>query len=553
MILMSTQDLSIIIRAAIDPNSKEQQQSLQRQINELAKNLKLNVSIDGKSVDNLSHSFHNLGEEVAKAQSKIKKFYVDSNLSSEGYKDLQKRVNEIKSSADEFAKVTVQTYKNTNNIKSAVIEYRNEMGQLVKEQLKWTQFYDKQNNTTKKVFQPVGYTFVDDIAKQQKIAQDAIKDTESKLTKLNDLRNKVTVGKTGITSDTSINYLLQQYDRLIGIVKKARDEQRALTDQENKYYENGTKLIDNRIFKIKELQKAESEATKSSDISRINQGQINRLNNNISELNNGLKGIKSNENVSLIRVEYEKLIQVFEKLQQEGRLLDSEEQKWYQNELNRIKSLVKEKKALESRSPLDGVYTEADFNLDKQKISRGIQSGQSQYGRLFDDNTAKNLLTELNKLDHAAPNARQRIKEINEEVRQLKANASAAAHTFSNELIHNFEKMAMWSVAGGAYFGALRGIEGTISNIADVERGMAGVAQTIPELHGNQLKLNEASLSFIGIAEKYGQSIDEILQGAKLWSRQYKDLNTVLELVNSTTLLSVVDNVSLEEANKSLI
>jgi TP901 family phage tail tape measure protein len=489
---MSQHDLSIIIRAAIDPNSKEQQQSLQRQINELAKNLKLNVSIDGKSVDNLSHSFHNLGEEVAKAQSKIKKFYVDSNLSSEGYKDLQKRVNEIKSSADEFAKVTVQTYKNTNNIKSAVIEYRNEMGQLVKEQLKWTQFYDKQNNTTKKVFQPVGYTFVDDIAKQQKASDE--------------------------------------------LQSKLYASQKKFKEQQEKDVQSQQKAI-----------QAESDR-----IYKVNEGQISRLKNNISQLENGLKGVKSSENVELIKKEYQSLITVFEELQRKNKGLNDQQQLWYQNELNRIKSLVKEKKALESKSPLDGVYTEADFNLDKQKISRSIQGGQSQYGRLFDDTSAKNLLSELNKLDHTAPNARQRIKEINEEVRQLKANASSAAHTFSNELIHNFEKMAMWSVAGGAYFGALRGVEGTIQNIADVERGMAGVAQVLPEVHNSQSELNRATLEFVGVAEKYGQSIEDVLNGAKLWGRQYKDLNTVLELVNTTTLLSVVDNLSLEEANKSL-
>lgn len=94
--------------------------------------------------------------------------------------------------------------------------------------------------------------------------------------------------------------------------------------------------------------------------------------------------------------------------------------------------------------------------------------------------------------------------------------------------------------------------------IVDFGADLAGVEQVLEETYHKMGKeLSPEMMAAIGenfsvIAERWGQSVKDVLQGAKDWGRQYKDLNTIQELVNSSTLLSVVDNMSLNESVKGL-
>ena len=55
-----------------------------------------------------------------------------------------------------------------------------------------------------------------------------------------------------------------------------------------------------------------------------------------------------------------------------------------------------------------------------------------------------------------------------------------------------------------------------VKTIADVEKQMAGMIQVLPQLHGNQLALNNVSQQFITIAEQYGMEVNKIIEAGKL-------------------------------------
>lgn len=122
--------------------------------------------------------------------------------------------------------------------------------------------------------------------------------------------------------------------------------------------------------------------------------------------------------------------------------------------------------------------------------------------------------------------------------------------------LENMKHHAQWLVSGGLLMGAIAIPGEAVKTIADVEQQMAGMLQTLPQLYKdypNHIKdqeaLNKLTKDFIGIGQQYGQEVDKVIEAGKLWSRGYKDVNTVLALTHKTSQLSIADLMDLTAAN----
>ena len=108
-------------------------------------------------------------------------------------------------------------------------------------------------------------------------------------------------------------------------------------------------------------------------------------------------------------------------------------------------------------------------------------------------------------------------------------------------------------MASAAAIGATIGIPTKmVSTIADVEKQMASMRQVNHAVDSDQKVLNQTMNDFIGIAQKYGHSVDDIIKAGTLWGRGYKDLNTVMELTNLSAKLAVADNMNVDLANRAV-
>jgi TP901 family phage tail tape measure protein len=88
--------------------------------------------------------------------------------------------------------------------------------------------------------------------------------------------------------------------------------------------------------------------------------------------------------------------------------------------------------------------------------------------------------------------------------------------------------------------------------IVGVDQAEAGLKQVFGETAQTQEQLNAVTNDFINVGKMYGQTVQEITDAAKQWGRQYKDVNTALELTRAATILATVDNLSMADANRSL-
>lgn len=121
-----------------------------------------------------------------------------------------------------------------------------------------------------------------------------------------------------------------------------------------------------------------------------------------------------------------------------------------------------------------------------------------------------------------------------------------------NDFFTSFKHHITWMASAAAIGTALAIPAETISSYAKVEKEMAAMRQVNHDVNSSQEVLNQTTQDFIGIAQQYGHSVDEIIQAGTLWGRQYKDLNEVMKLTHLSAKLAVADNMDIGLANRAV-
>lgn len=174
----------------------------------------------------------------------------------------------------------------------------------------------------------------------------------------------------------------------------------------------------------------------------------------------------------------------------------------------------------------------------------------------------KNAENELVKLKYQFDSTSKSFQLLNENTKVFDSltsgNSSRAKMGLGQELAVAFEKFPLWLGVSTVVMGVVHGFEDAYKAVVEFDTGLAGMRQTLEETYASMGKvlddkeMNRIGQGFTQIAERWGQSVNEILTAGKTWSRQYKDVDEVMNLVNNSVLLSVVDNVNLENSVKSL-
>ncbi len=491
---MSQNDINIIIRSKLDDKQIKDPKDIQNQLNDMAKNLKLNIGFDVKSFNELSKQINNVKKIVGDLNKNLKIFDAEE-VQKSGAK-VFKTLGDAKKQFKDLGQITFPNKSFdpiTKELNSFTIQIQKADGLI--EKLK----FDLVN-----------------------LAKGGNLDKAFMLKSTNQIDNRTKIQEQALQKEQSIRNAIQK--------ETEKTQQKELT--------NLQKIAKQRS----ELRKEYNSLTNDKFVP---QSQIKSF----SSLINGAKTQgdlkKAEQQLLNIRAIQKQQLDTENKINQ-VRMKSYQDSLKNEEKLNKLheQALIQNKKISQQRSNLTSDY--------QNKAQNNATNLASQYGRHVDKKALQEYLNEVNKLNASTPNLQRKLKDLDKQFKNIQTSARASAKTITAEFIHNVEKMATWAIGGGLYFGLQNTIGGLIRNISEVEKEFAGVIQVLPQLHGNQKLVNETTNEFIGIAEKYGQSINDVLGAAKLWGRQYKDINEVMQLVNATTLLSVVDNLKLEEANKSL-
>jgi DNA repair exonuclease SbcCD ATPase subunit len=121
-----------------------------------------------------------------------------------------------------------------------------------------------------------------------------------------------------------------------------------------------------------------------------------------------------------------------------------------------------------------------------------------------------------------------------------------------SDMMNSLKHHMTWMASAVAMGTAIAIPTKLISTIAEVEKQMAQMKQVNEAVKDSQEVLNKTTQDYIGIAQEYGASVNEVIKAGVLWGRAYKDLNTVMKLTTLSTKLSVADNMDIGLANRAV-
>lgn len=158
--------------------------------------------------------------------------------------------------------------------------------------------------------------------------------------------------------------------------------------------------------------------------------------------------------------------------------------------------------------------------------------------------TAKEALTRQKTITEEARAEVLAVQKANEQIKQSYMQARSQAFSERPNLL---TRHLSWFATGAILF---EGFDLLKDGLVDVETGMKGLQTVLPEIAHDQEVYNDASREAIDIMQKYGSSLDDTMTAARSFGRMYKEVETVMGLVNNATLLNVIDQVALEDAVK---
>ena len=91
-----------------------------------------------------------------------------------------------------------------------------------------------------------------------------------------------------------------------------------------------------------------------------------------------------------------------------------------------------------------------------------------------------------------------------------------------------------------------------VSRITTLDEKMINLSTVMPSIEHNMAAMNKEQSAMIDVARQYGESVDEVIESARLWGRMYKDVETVNVLTSQSAKLAVADNFSLAESTKDV-
>ena len=177
-------------------NSLQTFKNLLNEINNVGKvtiDDKQNSNFINKTIEDLQREKKAI-EEIEKTKQKMIKSNatissIDVEKASKSYEALTKRVNEIKASMNSISNIKMSTDQ-LGTLTSAVISYKNNVGQAVRETMKLVDVKDNAGNVIGQQFKSVGNINVtDNINKQQKAIQSLTDSYEKQMNRLNSLKD----------------------------------------------------------------------------------------------------------------------------------------------------------------------------------------------------------------------------------------------------------------------------------------------------------------------------------------------------------------------------
>jgi TP901 family phage tail tape measure protein len=142
---------------------------------------------------------------------------------------------------------------------------------------------------------------------------------------------------------------------------------------------------------------------------------------------------------------------------------------------------------------------------------------------------------------------------VNQSVRTHQG-LKGALHNIGSTIVHNTKKMLEWAASGTLIYGTMRLIQNAFTTMSNMEVASVNIAKVLP--NPNNLSMQELVTPFneeaIRLAKEYGKSVLDVQEATANWSKQYKEVDDVVNTVRASLLAATATDISFADSVKAL-
>ena len=199
---------------------------------------------------------------------------------------------------------------------------------------------------------------------------------------------------------------------------------------------------------------------------------------------------------------------------------------------------INSKRAVENAMAWRNQY----FTTANDKVSTLTASLERMYTELKRDPGNTGLKKYIIDTTAELRSARKEAKAVQEQMKMLSF----------GDMTKGLGRKMSWIAGAFGFYESYDILRKAGETITAIDEGMANLATVMPQLHHSQQEMIKEQGVMIDIASRYGSTIDDVIESARLWGRMYKDQETANLLSEQSTRLAIADNFSLEESTKAV-
>ena len=199
--------------------------------------------------------------------------------------------------------------------------------------------------------------------------------------------------------------------------------------------------------------------------------------------------------------------------------------------------------------------------INSKRAVENAMAWRNQYFTTANDKVStltaslERMYTEL-KRDPGNTGLKKYIIDTTAELRSARKEAEAVQEQMKmlslGDMTKGLSRKMSWIAGAFGFYESYDILSKAGETITAIDEGMANLATVMPQLHHSQQEMIKEQGVMIDIASRYGSTIDDVIESARLWGRMYKDQETANLLSEQSTRLAIADNFSLEESTKAV-
>ena len=191
---------------------------------------------------------------------------------------------------------------------------------------------------------------------------------------------------------------------------------------------------------------------------------------------------------------------------------------------------------------------QADATALQTKLLSDYRKAMQQNARHIDKGSMQGLLSEIKQVDVTSTNALASLRGYQSQMRGY-VNDAAQATRSQMGIMENFQnamlKFPIWMGASTLFFGAIASGKQFISTIIDIDSKMV----TLQKVMGDSANMDETWNDATTAAERYGQTISDVLDAYAEFARQGYQGADLANLGNAAMVASNVGEISAQDAS----